>query len=100
MKPATAKTSAAGSGRGGRAPGPDGEALLATIDEGYATGLFGVPVEVLPAFRKELELPGDVAIACGITIGRPADDSEVSASSSRLTRRRRALEEVVHRERW
>ena len=34
--------------------------LLAAIDEGYAAGLFGVTVETLPAFRKELGLPEDV----------------------------------------
>jgi nitroreductase len=74
--------------------------LLAAIDEGYAAGLFGVPVDVLPAFRDELGLPGDVEIACCITIGRAADDDEASALSSRLTRRRRAQEEMVRWERW
>jgi len=74
--------------------------LLAAIDEGYAAGLFGVPVEVLPAFREELVLPDDVEIACCITIGRAADDDEASALSSRLTRRRRAQEEMVRWERW
>jgi nitroreductase len=74
--------------------------LLAAIDEGYAAGLFGVPVEMLPAFRAELELPDDVEIACCITIGRAADDDEASALSSRLTRRRRPLDDVVRWERW
>ncbi|HYZ78766.1 MAG TPA: nitroreductase family protein [Gaiellaceae bacterium] len=73
--------------------------LLAAIDEGYASGLFGVFVEALPAFREELGLPADVAIACCVTIGRAADD-EVSARSSRLTRRRRPLDDVVRWERW
>jgi FMN reductase [NAD(P)H] len=74
--------------------------LLAAIDEGYAAGLFGVPVEVLPAFREELRLPGDVTIACCITVGRPAGEDEVSAGSSRLTQRRRPLEELIRWERW
>jgi FMN reductase [NAD(P)H] len=74
--------------------------LLAAIDEGYAAGLFGVPVEMLPAFRAELGLPDDVEIACCITIGRAADDDEASALSSRLTRRRRAQDEIVRWERW
>jgi FMN reductase [NAD(P)H] len=74
--------------------------LLAAIDEGYAAGLFGVPVEVLPAFREELGLPEDVTIACCITVGRPAGEDEPSAGSSRLTRRRRPLDELVHWERW
>jgi nitroreductase len=74
--------------------------LLAAIDEGYASGLFGVPVEALPAFRGELGLPGDVEITCCITVGRPADEDEASALSSRLSRRRRPLEEIVRWERW
>jgi FMN reductase [NAD(P)H] len=74
--------------------------LLAAIDEGYAAGLFGVPVEMLSAFREELGLPGDVEIACCITIGRAADDTGASALSSRLSQRRRAQDEVVRWERW
>ena len=74
--------------------------LLAAIDEGYAAGLFGVPVEALPSFREELGLPGDVTIACCITVGRPADEDEVSAGSSRLTQRRRRLEDIVRWEQW
>ena len=74
--------------------------LLAAIDEGYAAGLFGVVVEALPAVREELGLPDDVEIACCITIGRAAGDDEASALSSRLTRRRRAQDEIVRWERW
>ena len=74
--------------------------LLAAIDEGYAAGLFGVPVEMLPAFRAELGLPDDVEITCCITIGRAAADDDASATSSRLTRRRRDQDEIVRWERW
>ena len=74
--------------------------LLAAIDEGYAAGLFGVVVEALPAVREELGLPDDVEIMCCITIGRAAVDDEASALSSRLTRRRRAQDEIVRWERW
>jgi len=74
--------------------------LLAAIDEGYAAGLFGVPVEVLPAFRAELQLPDDVEITCCITIGRAAGDDEASELSSRLTRRRRGQDEIMRWERW
>jgi FMN reductase [NAD(P)H] len=74
--------------------------LLAAIDEGYAAGLFGVPVETLPAFRVELGLPDDVEITCCITVGTPADEDEASALSSRLTQRRRPLDEIVRWERW
>jgi FMN reductase [NAD(P)H] len=74
--------------------------LLAAIDEGYAAGLFGVPVEMLPAFRAELELPDDVEITACITIGRAVDDDDASTLSSRLSRRRRAQDEIVRWERW
>jgi FMN reductase [NAD(P)H] len=74
--------------------------LLAAIDEGYAAGLFGVPVETLPAFRAELALPDDVEITCCITVGRAADDAEATVPSSRLTRSRRTEEEIVRWERW
>jgi FMN reductase [NAD(P)H] len=74
--------------------------LLAAIDEGYASGLFGVPLEVLAAFRAELGLPEDVEITCCITVGRPADDPDASVPSSRLTRRRRSEEDILHWERW
>jgi FMN reductase [NAD(P)H] len=74
--------------------------LLAAIDEGYASGLFGVFVEAIPAFREELGLPADVEIACCITVGTPAGDDEASALSSRLTQRRRAQAEVVRWEHW
>jgi nitroreductase len=74
--------------------------LLAAIDEGYAAGLFGVVVEALPAVREELGLPDDVEIMCCITIGRAGDDTQASALSSRLTRSRRAQDEIVRWERW
>jgi FMN reductase [NAD(P)H] len=74
--------------------------LLAAIDEGYAAGLFGVPVEVLPGFRAEVGLPDDVVITCCITIGRAAAADDASAQSSRLIRRRRAKDEIVRWERW
>jgi nitroreductase len=74
--------------------------LLAAIDEGYAAGLFGVPVEMLPAFREELGLPDDVEITCCITIGRAADADQASALSSRLTRSRRPEDDILHWERW
>lgn len=74
--------------------------LLAAIEEGYAAGLFGVPVESLPAFRAELALPDDVEIACCITVGRSAEEDDASARSSRFTQRRRPLSEIARWETW
>jgi FMN reductase [NAD(P)H] len=74
--------------------------LLAAIDEGYAAGLFGVFAGATPAFKEQLRIPDEIAVACCITIGRPADDSEWSAISSRSTQTRKSVDDLVHWERW
>lgn len=74
--------------------------LLAAIDEGYAAGLFGVPVESTEEFKNLLAIPDDVAVDCCITIGKPAADPNWSAVSSRSTQRRRPIDDLVHWERW
>ena len=71
--------------------------LLAAIDEGYAAGVFGVPVEHQSAFRELLAIPDDVAIVACVTIGRPANDPNWTAASSRSTQARKSLDELV---RW
>jgi FMN reductase [NAD(P)H] len=74
--------------------------LLAAIDEGYAAGLFGVFVDAIEPFKELLHIPDDIAVACCITIGRPADDSNWSAMSSRLTQKRKSVDDLVHWEHW
>ncbi len=74
--------------------------LLAVIDEGYAAGVFGVPVELMGKFKELLAVPDDIAVACGITIGRAADDPNWSRLSSRFSQRRRPPGELVRWERW
>lgn len=74
--------------------------LLAAIDEGYASGLFGVFAEAMTPFKQLLNIPDDVAVTCCITIGRPADDSSWDALTSRLTQARRPVDDLVHWERW
>jgi FMN reductase [NAD(P)H] len=74
--------------------------LLAAIDEGYAAGVFGVFVEAMEPFKSMLAIPNDVDVACCITIGKPADDSSWSATSSRLTQARRSVDDLVRWERW
>jgi nitroreductase len=74
--------------------------LLAAIDEGYAAGLFGVFAGATPSFKELLCIPGDIAVACCITIGKPADDSQWSAISSRSTQTRKSVDDLVHWERW
>jgi nitroreductase len=74
--------------------------LLAAIDEGYAAALFGVFREALPRFREILQLPDDVEVTCCITIGAAAEDPSREIVSSRLTQRRRTIDELVRWDRW
>ncbi len=74
--------------------------LLAAIDEGYAAGLFGVFREALPGFRHILELPEEIEVTCCITIGSPAQEPGRELQSSRMTQRRRTLDELVRWQRW
>jgi FMN reductase [NAD(P)H] len=74
--------------------------LLAAVDEGLGAGLFGVFPELEPVLRERLAIPDDVTPVAAITLGKPADDPRWSAVTSRRTQPRRALEQIVHRERW
>jgi FMN reductase [NAD(P)H] len=74
--------------------------LLAAIDEGYAAGLFGVFTEATEPFKELLRIPDDVIVACCITVGKAADDSQWSAISSRLTQARKSVDDLVHWEHW
>jgi FMN reductase [NAD(P)H] len=74
--------------------------LLAAVDEGLAAGVFGVPAERMQRVRALLGLPDDIAIVEVITLGHPADDTESDRLSSRGTRPRRPLDELVRWQRW
>ncbi len=74
--------------------------LLAAIDEGLSAGVYGVPVEQDPAWRKLLSIPDELRIVAGVTIGRGAPDPGWSRRTSRATQPRRALEEVVRWNTW
>jgi FMN reductase [NAD(P)H] len=74
--------------------------LLAAIDEGLAAGVFGVPAERMEPFRELLGLPADVAVVEVITLGVPSDDRASDVRSSRATRPRKPLDELVRWERW
>jgi len=74
--------------------------LLAAIDEGLAAGVYGVTVPERQAFKGLLGIPADVHVVAGVTLGKARPDPNASRASSRFTQRRRALEEVVHWERW
>ena len=74
--------------------------LLAAIDEGLAAGVYGVTVPEMAAFKELLAIPDDVWVVAGVTIGKARPDPNSSRASSRMSQRRRRLDEVVHWERW
>jgi nitroreductase len=74
--------------------------LLAAIDEGLAAGVFGVPADRMQGVRELLQLPQEVAIVEVITLGHPATDDVSDRLSSRGTRPRKPLDELVRWERW
>ena len=73
---------------------------LAALDEGLATGVFGVLPAQVPAVKQLLGVPDDVHFVCVLTIGRPAPNPRESDQVSRLSQRRLPLDELVRWERW
>lgn len=72
-----------------------GLVLLAAVDEGLGACLFG-QFDHEPAVREAFGVPADRRALGTIALGHPAPD-ETGRSA---TRRRRPLQEVVHRGRW
>lgn len=73
--------------------------MLAAIEEGLETAIFGVTD--IPALRETLGLPDDVLFVAVVTMGYPAGaPDEASGDSSVFTRRRKPREEVVRWEKW
>ena len=64
--------------------------LLAAIDEGLSAGVYGVPVEQEAPLRELLQIPDELRLVAGVTIGRGAPDPQWSARTSRATQPRRA----------
>ena len=73
---------------------------LTAIDEGLATGVYGVLPEQVPEVEALLGVPDDVHFVCLVTIGHAAPDPQESRLVSRLSQRRLALDELVRWERW
>ena len=73
--------------------------MLAAIDEGLDTAIFGVTD--LQALRDTLGLPDEAHFVAVVTMGYPAEAAdEPSTGASVFTRRRKAREEVVRWETW
>src|SRR5258708_18967778 len=74
--------------------------LLAAIDEGLAAGVYGVTVPEMVEFKRLLGIPDDVSVVAGVTIGRRRPDPNAAGASSRMTQRRRTLDQGVRRDTW
>ncbi|WP_036961085.1 nitroreductase family protein [Promicromonospora kroppenstedtii] len=71
--------------------------LQTAVDEGLGACFFGVPPEHVPAVRAELGIPDEYEITGVVAVGHPADGG---AKGSPTRRRRKPLDEVVHRGGW
>jgi len=74
--------------------------LVAAIDEELAAGVFGIDGDGIRRVRDLLGLPDDVELVEVITLGYPGEDTASGRLSSRGTRPRRRLDELVRWDRW
>jgi nitroreductase len=72
-------------------------ALLAGVDQGLGGCFFGVPADRIQAVREAFGVPADQLSVGAISIGYAAS-ATLAGSAER--RRRRAADELVHRDRW
>ena len=72
--------------------------MLAAIDEGLATAVFGVTD--VPALRSALALPDDLHFVAVVTVGYPEDEAALSRPTGVFAERRKPRSEVVHWETW
>ena len=73
--------------------------MLAAIDEGLDTAIFGVTD--LDALQRLLGLPDDLQFVAVVTMGYPVEQAdEPSSGASVFTQRRKPREEVVRWEHW
>lgn len=72
--------------------------MLAAIDEGLASAVFGVTDQA--ALTRALELPDDLRFVAVVTVGYPSDVPFPPKMTSAFRERRKLRDEVVHWERW
>ena len=73
---------------------------LAALEEGLGAAVYGIPVEEDARVRELLQIPDDLTIVIGITVGHPAEDPDHERMSSVFSQRRRAHDDVVRWNRW
>jgi FMN reductase [NAD(P)H] len=74
--------------------------LLAAIEEGLAAAVYGIFGDDEQKLRDLLQIPDAFTIVAGVSIGYPLPDPGWSSKTSRATQRRRAVDELVHWNRW
>lgn len=75
--------------------------LLTAVDEGLGACFFGIPPARVDAVRDAFGVPDDHEPIGAITLGHRLPDPQATGSAgSAARRRRRPLEEVLHRGRW
>ena len=72
--------------------------MLAAIDEGLASAVFGVTD--IPALRGALGLPDDLHFVAVVTMGYATGEEYPREETSAFRERRKPRSEVVHWERW
>jgi nitroreductase len=74
--------------------------LLGAIEEGLAAAVYGIFPDDEAKLRVLLQIPGDLTLVAGISIGYPLPDPGWSSKTSRTTQRRRRVDELVHWNAW
>ena len=74
--------------------------LLAAIEEGLAAAVYGIFGDDEKKLRELLQIPDDLTLVAGISLGYPLPDPGWSSKTSRATQRRRTVDELVHWNRW
>jgi FMN reductase [NAD(P)H] len=74
--------------------------LLAAIEEGLAAAVYGIFGEDERKLRDLLQIPDDLTLVAGVSIGYPLPDPGWSSKTSRATQRRRTQDELVKWNHW
>ena len=74
--------------------------LVAAIEEGLAAAVYGIFGDDEQKLRDLLQIPEELTLVAGISLGYPRPDPGWSSKTSRATQRRRAVDELVHWNTW
>ena len=68
--------------------------------EGLAAAVYGIFGDDEQKLRGLLQIPEELTLVAGISLGYPRPDPGWSSKTSRATQRRRAVDELVHWNTW